>query len=113
MSNTHIGYFSSFKIDTWSHLHKRGIINCMDLPKGAATAKVEDKRHRLRELICASGDLPALHAAPEVLCPTAPQQNQDIHGNSEISAPCQIEATILSFPKEERHEEHRCCQYFL
>ncbi|KAK7450513.1 hypothetical protein BaRGS_00039944 [Batillaria attramentaria] len=134
--------------------------------KGAATAKVADKRHRLRELIRVSGDLPALHAAPEIPPPTSPQQDQDglqaknwkihkspqlillpaspgvsslpnqakllqlhllggvgpwcgggnnfsCHGNSEISASCQLEATLLSYLKEERRDEHRCCQYFL
>ncbi|KAK7498008.1 hypothetical protein BaRGS_00010879 [Batillaria attramentaria] len=65
------------KIDTWSHLQKLGIVNYMDLLKGAATAKVADKRHRLWELICVSGDLPALHAAPDVPPPTPPQQDQD------------------------------------
>ncbi|KAK7462565.1 hypothetical protein BaRGS_00038394, partial [Batillaria attramentaria] len=65
------------KIDTWSHLQKLGIVNYMDLLKGAATAKVADKRHRLWELICVSGDLPALHAAPDVPPPTSPHQDQD------------------------------------
>ncbi|KAK7497928.1 hypothetical protein BaRGS_00010799 [Batillaria attramentaria] len=67
------------QFDSWSHLQKRGIVyvNYMDLLKGAATAKVADKRHRLRELIRVSEDLPAVHAAPEVPPPTAPQQDQD------------------------------------
>ncbi|KAK7497967.1 hypothetical protein BaRGS_00010838, partial [Batillaria attramentaria] len=29
------------------------------------------------------------------------------HGNSEISAPCQLEPTNISFPKEERHDQHQ------
>ncbi|KAK7498632.1 hypothetical protein BaRGS_00010009, partial [Batillaria attramentaria] len=57
---------------------KLGIINCKGLLKGSAPAKVADKQHRLREMIRASGDLPALNAAPEVPPTTAPQQDQDV-----------------------------------